>query len=325
MVGMVFGTRHNICGQQVHFAMNGDELIIRTRERETVYELIPPHKLQHDFPLTFSTNYFHWLDIASSNVAMQWRPFRSPWNPNSAVWRMLKDEQPSPYLTDGKRNLIDIQSPIFTAVSIILSPIEHAANIEIIYNQDTSLTEVRLPRLNLDFKLQRDGSLKSKQFRGMVVDKNQSFGTMSGLTTKLVLQGLSGTARLVIIPDGRVNFIRDGNHSQVSINTGNATRLKYHHYHIDSQLGRLIDNGSLLSRIYKLYLHALTSHCLPDLLTGRTGTEEALHGLAMASTQSFLELGDKERDILELITELTPVSPSLYTLPAILKAPFSLL
>jgi hypothetical protein len=68
----------------------------------------------------------------------------------------------------------------------------------------------------------------------------------------------------------------------------------------------LLDNGSLSSRLFKLYLHTLTSHCLPDSLTSRTGTEEALHGLRLASTRSFLSLDPEHVDQLKPFAKLTP-------------------
>ncbi|OBZ77711.1 hypothetical protein A0H81_01991 [Grifola frondosa] len=78
-------------------------------------------------------------------------------------------------------------------------------------------------------------------------------------------------------------------------------------YRIDDTLGRLVGNVSLANKLYKIYLHALTSHCLPDLLAGRTGTEEALHDLHSAGCWSFQSLTDVEEDLLEKIGSLTPV------------------
>ena len=46
----------------------------------------------------------------------------------------------------------------------------------------------------------------------------------------------------------------------------------------DDKLGMLADTGSFPSKLYFCWLHALTSHCLPDFLTGRTGTEECWTG-----------------------------------------------
>jgi hypothetical protein len=52
-------------------------------------------------------------------------------------------------------------------------------------------------------------------------------------------------------------------------------------------IGRLMDNGSLHSKLFLAYLHALTSFCLPDPLLQRTGTELALSILRSAAVRSF--------------------------------------
>ncbi|TVY18476.1 hypothetical protein LARI1_G002010 [Lachnellula arida] len=70
------------------------------------------------------------------------------------------------------------------------------------------------------------------------------------------------------------------------INTPPGLHVKYHSYDIDSQPGHLVDNGNLNARLFKIYLHATTSHCLVDLLTGRTSTEVALQDLASGTNNS---------------------------------------
>lgn len=182
---------------------------------------------------------------------------------------------------------------------------ESPPNINIYYNAETEDTEVRLPRMNLDFVLKKTG-LESKQFRGMVVDTNQYIGTLHGLLHKLVLKDTQASSRIVIVPHGVVSYHRVEQHVRVSIATGTGDKIPYHQFVIDKDLGMLIDNGNLRSRLFKLYLHAVTSHCLPDSLTSRTGTEEALHGLRMASTRSFVALDPEHIEQLKLFAKLTP-------------------
>jgi hypothetical protein len=140
----------------------------------------------------------------------------------------------------------------------------------------------------------------------MVVDERQSIGTLTGLENKLVLRDIKGSSRCVIVPHGRVSFLPDGHHVRVMIDTTSAPHVKYHSYHIDSQLGRLVDNDNLKSRLFRLYLHATTAHCLIDQLTGRTGTEEALYGLASAATRSFVKLEPEDAELLGMLARLTP-------------------
>jgi hypothetical protein len=60
------------------------------------------------------------------------------------------------------------------------------------------------------------------------------------------------------------------------------------------------------SKLYLCYLHALTSHCLPDPLLGHTGTEEALYMLRSAACRSFQRLDNHEAKLLKSISNLTP-------------------
>ncbi|KAF9512305.1 hypothetical protein BS47DRAFT_1465637 [Hydnum rufescens UP504] len=143
----------------------------------------------------------------------------------------------------------------------------------------------------------------------MVVDEDQSSGTMFGLHSQLVLRSDTQLARSrrVIIPQGEVNFSSSGNHVSVTINTAHLTRVLYHDYEIDTNLGRLVGNGTMMSHYFRAYLHAVTGHCLPDPLTSITGTEEALNILRSASCLSFQRLDTAEVEVLREISALTPV------------------
>ena len=146
-----------------------------------------------------------------------------------------------------------------------------------------------------------------------VVDENQSCGAMLGLRNKLILRPRpadnskgSLLPRRVIIPEGNVSFHTMGDFASVSINTDAEKHVRWHEYTIDTDLGYLTSNTSLRSKLYQCYLHALTSHCLPDPLLGHTGTEEALYMLQSAAFRSFQRLDGGEAKLLELISELTP-------------------
>jgi len=285
--------------------MYGSELIIRTRRQEQVCEVLPLHALQDDFPSAFVQDYVHLLDVSTGSI--EWRPLTCVWSSSPDNWQMQADDHGIFILSHGTKALIDLYSPTAESISRVLSPLEHTTRIHMILNHETGALEVHLPRLKLDFFLKAHGSLlESKQFRGMVVDEKQSFGTLTGLVNKLVLREIGGYSRSVIVPHGEVSFLRDGYHFRVMIDTTAAINVKYHSYSVDSQLGRLVDDGSSQSRLFRLYLHATTAHCLIDYLTGRTGTEEALDGLAGAATRSFVELEPVDVELLEMLARLTP-------------------
>jgi hypothetical protein len=192
----------------------------------------------------------------------------------------------------------------------MLSPLETAENIIATYTSQS--LEVSLPRLHLSFFVNTNGELECRSMPNYVVDKSQSCGTMFGLRNKLLLcprpnsSDQSLLPRRVIIPQGKVSFCTMGDFTSISINTDAEQHVRWHEYTIDTDLGRLTSNTSLRSKLYQCYLHALTSHCLPDPLLGHTGTEEALYMLRSAACRSFQRLDGHEAKLLELIGELTP-------------------
>lgn len=210
-------------------------------------------------------------------------------------------------LKRGTSTLLDVRSSTTKSISAILAPLEYAQHIHVTFDHEEDSLQVHLPRLGLDFFLDKNSQLlQSRQYRGMHVDQCQSIGTLTGLFNKLVLQHDSNSERCVLIPYGQVQYEPRDRHVRVSIDTKSLQNVAHHFYTVDTQIGRLKDDGSLRGQLFKYYLHALTAHCLPDELTGRTGTEEALSGLKATATRSFLNLDPSEVDLLELIADLTP-------------------
>jgi hypothetical protein len=107
----------------------------------------------------------------------------------------------------------------------------------------------------------------------MCVDPDQAFPALVGLSSKLILKG-SYEDRLVLIPEGTVSYSKADHHVAVSVDKNTVTKV--HAYQLDTTLGRLVYDGNIQGRLYLGYLHVLTSFCLPDPLTGHTGTESAI-------------------------------------------------
>lgn len=291
---------------------NDTQLSVRTRNGSNTHELIPHDTFIGDFPTCLVQNYTHWLDLSSGEIEL--RPLENPWESSSQNWRIrfLDDSHSTRLMESSQRFLIDIRSPTFEMVSTYMKPLEYAENIVITHSPENQLLFVDLPRFRLSFFLNSKNLLESQNFLGMIVDSNQSTGTMFGFSTQLVLRAANTVAALlpqsrrVIIPYGQLHFALHDDHVNVAVDTTSHTQVKYFDYCVDTGLGRLIGNVSLMSKLYKIYIHAITSHCLPDPLTGRTGTEEALHELSSASCLSFQNLGCAETDILRQIASLTP-------------------
>lgn len=295
--------------------MQKSELVIRTRKivDGVVHQFIPRAKLKSDYPTHFVENHLHWLDLSSGDLELQ--DLGDPWpgkGPQS--WFMAKSGN---FLELGQsERLVDIRSQTAVMISSVLRPLESGEFIDIRYTSGTGVVSAHLPRLKLDFFINPSEELECRQFPGMVVDWDQNIGTLVGLENRLVVH--QSSIRSVIIPYGEVHFEKCDNHIRTHIDTGKHEKVKYHIYTIDSRLGRLVGNGSLTSHLYKIFLHAVTAHCLPDPLTrgagtnealaGRTGTEEALAGLRAAVTWSFQTLDKKgiEAYLLKRISALTP-------------------
>ncbi|KAH9030640.1 hypothetical protein EDB85DRAFT_2275651 [Lactarius pseudohatsudake] len=315
---MEFMTRSNVSGYQplmrakVFFSLRDEGLTLQARRPQDPrrLQLVPRTVFVDDFPKAFVDDCVHWLDLDTGEV--EFRPVKSPWTPDSSNWRLTihMDDTRSVFRRDSAApvDLIDIRSATFQMISRVLSALESPEYIVVTRTDQT--IEASLGRLHLVFFVNQDSELECRSIPGHVIDTFQSCGTMFGLKNQLVLRPSNGSSempRRVIIPQGDIEFGLDGDFSWVSIKTGITRRVHWHEYTIDTDLGRLTGNVSLHSRLYQCYLHALTSHCLPDPLLGHTGTEESLNMLQSAAFLSFQRLGKDDAKLLDLINDLTPI------------------
>ena len=223
----------------------------------------------------------------------------------------------------GREILVDVRSQSWAMVSNLLRPLDAPQNLLVTVSpnaadqQHSSLQlSVALPRYRLSFYVNEDGDLQSHNIRGMVYDKDQSIGTLFGLINQLVLrpkvrENVSAdelVPRCVLIPDGAISFQMEGHHVRIEIDIRGPAlqRVTYQTYRVDTDLGCLTGNGSLTSKLCCAYLHALTSGCSTDPLTGRSGTEEALSLLRSASCWSIMRFSSRDAGLLSLIASVCP-------------------
>jgi len=319
--GMQFTTRFPYQGHEVSFGMQGGELnVLARREGAADYRLIPPSMLKGDLPRLLVTNYVHWLNMERNTI--EFRPVSAAWK--EIVEGVISDGYLLKFqgsLGDGRarlttpslRLLIDIKSPTFALVSDIFSPIESPTFLHLVLERDNGSTlSIDLPRLRMHFTLRAGETvITSNHPRGFVVDKDQSIGALWGLQNRLVLCSGSGESgqRTVMIPHGTVRPKAGYNgHAKTFVETSDDKQvLECHLYRINDRLGQLEDTGALASKLFLCHLHAVTTHCLPDRLTGRTGTEEALRILRSAAVRSFGRLNSDE---ISLLYQLAAISPS---------------
>jgi hypothetical protein len=290
--------------------VNNSDLVIRTRRGAEILELLPHRKLNGDLPKPFVKEYTHWLNVSTSEIEL--RPLDDPWKSVPSNWRIQFSADGQSKMARMHRQpttlLVDIRSSTFRMLSGSLAQLERAKNTIITCSPDDLSLSVDLPRFRLSFFMNARKLLESRNWPGMVIDSCQSSGTMFGLSSRLVLRMERCELphpRRVIIPQGKPQADRNGDHVNINIDTKSQSKAKYHEYMIDTDLCRLTCK-TLESKLFKIYLHAISSHCLPDPLTGRTGTQEALHELRSAGCKSFQQLEPAELAILLLIRSLTP-------------------
>lgn len=288
---------------KLHFSLESTGLLIRAKKDNRTLELIPHSKLKGDFPEQLVDDYAHWMNLDTGNI--EFRPIDGQWAESERNPRIdFRDL----VMRRGNVRFLDVRCPSAQMIYSILGPLEDRGYIEITTARQGEI-EINLPRLQMNFFLNK-GKLECRQFRDMVVDEDQRLGTLVGLENRLVLRnnghGADSHCRKVLIPYGEVSYSIEGPHVRVSVSTEGQKTVVYHHFDVDETLWRLSGSGRLSSRLYKAYLHALTSHCLPDPLTGRTGTEEALCDLNSAAVWSFRELEEVDLDLFNLIIELAP-------------------
>jgi len=80
--------------------------------------------------------------------------------------------------------MIDVQSQTAKVLARFFRPLEYRDFIYVTFDIQDSTLEIELPRYRIAFSLaSRQSIIESKQYRGFVIDKDQSLGTLVGLQT----------------------------------------------------------------------------------------------------------------------------------------------
>ncbi|KAK2624987.1 hypothetical protein QTJ16_005356 [Diplocarpon rosae] len=313
--GMQYSGKEEYASCILHFGLvsasgssvsSGSDLLVMAKKGGRTVELIPSRILRENFPTSFVDDFVHWYDF--TDLSIELRPIDEPWRSSPKNWRLIHSTSGFGWqLTKDGNSLASVKSETAICVSHILSPLEDPLRIHGVFNRQSLSLNIDLPKLRLSFNLNLNGSsLDSKQFRGMSVDQDQSMGTLVGLSNKLILKNRKQGTRRLLVPQGPVTYqvVPGVSHVSGSIDKTLATVVQV--YDINTRLGTLVDNQSLQSKLFLCYLHAITSHCLPDPLTGRTGTEQALYILASSGVRSFRRLTEDNISTLQQIARLTP-------------------
>jgi hypothetical protein len=275
---------------------------------DTEWEYIPQGHFSKDLPDSFVYNFAHWLNLSTKEV--EFRPLAQKWETSPENWCLTRVPGKD-VLRKGSQFVIEPSSSTTLLLHQILGAVAPRFGMDPIFDLETKSLSVELPMLSLYFSArQGDAVLRSKNYTGMEIDENQGIDTLVGLSNKLVLKPSSHAGfREVLVPRDDIFVVRTKTHGHVcllSLDLDERDFIRHNAFTVNDTLGQLTDAGSLQSKLHLCYLHALTSHCLPDPLTHRTGTDEALRILRGAAVKSYPALDEESRELLAHIAALSP-------------------
>ncbi|KAI9684828.1 MAG: hypothetical protein M1829_000203 [Trizodia sp. TS-e1964] len=311
--GMTYQLAFAVENHEIHLGFRKNVMFVRARTNNILLELIPPDVFGDssgcDLPASLIDNCVHWLDLKSHKIYLRQRP--RIWKTKPSDWILDFDNRVA---TCYGTTLIDPHSPLFHRIKQTFENFEHAHHLTAFQPRFGSL-RVELRRKELSFFVNENNLLYCPQLRSEI-DPNQDAGAWYGLKSKIVLREavrVSDKAsrfsslvplhlRSILVPIGEINYICRDPHILLFVATGGA----YAKFTINEVLGRLDCAAEPLILYQKAMYHAYTSFVLPDPLTGRTGTEEALHCLNMGYCQPWTPIRAGPCGVLHQIAKLTP-------------------
>ncbi|RYO81474.1 hypothetical protein DL764_009764 [Monosporascus ibericus] len=287
-------------GHQIHFGIRGKRVVIRAITRDGFLEYVPRRVFamddSFDLPSGLIENCVHWINLRSRCLEIRRKP---------AIWKTrLRDWILDVSKRQARRGtvlLVDPHSDLCKRVAELFRHFEVPERLTVFQPSMRNLT-IELRHLELSFSVNKNFLLECRELHAEI-DPNQEAGTLYGLESKIVLRDVDNKKRRsIIIPLGRPTWTRQGMHVAVRACSTN----EYGRFEIDDVLGRLLCPPEPRLLYSKALYHALTSFVLPDPLTGRTGTEEAVHILKSGSSQPWTPLGSMPIAILESLEQLSP-------------------
>jgi len=294
----VMATR--ILGNEVHFGLRGKSVVIRALLRNSLLEYVPRRVFidndNFDLPLGLIEDCTHWLNLRTRRLEIRRKP--NIWKRRQSDWILDVSNR------QAQRNrvlLVDPHSDLCKRVAGIFRHFEDPRRLTVFQPAKGRLS-VEMRHLELSFVVNKSNLLECRELRAEI-DPNQDAGTLYGFQSKIVLRDVANIERRSIITAlGQLTYKRRGMHIAVWASSIN----KYGRFGIDDVLGRLSCAPEPLLLYSKAQFHAFTSFVVPDPLTGRTGTEEALHTLRSGYCQPWTSIGDGPASILRVISGLSP-------------------
>ncbi|ATZ54876.1 hypothetical protein BCIN_11g01980 [Botrytis cinerea B05.10] len=303
--GSQFQLTNDQFGHTVHLGSRDGKVVVRACSGKTILELVPSSVFytdnNFDLPIPLVLDCIHWLDLTTGIIEIRQKPH--VWKFKDANWRLNVRTRKA-----WRRSscLVDPFSTTFKRVHRILEYFEQPGHLTVYQPARNNLT-VELKRLSLSFTVNHKKYLASSQLHAEI-DADQDCGTWYGLRSKIVLRDtINPRVRSILVPmpGNDPNSIKSrchGIHVQVHIeNIG-----EYGRFFVNDTLGRIDCSAEPWQLYTKALLHSMTSFLLPDILTKRTGTEEAVACLTSGLYQPWIPLNLTSRLCLLKIARLSP-------------------
>ena len=298
--GMAYTLPFAISKHQVHMGFRNGSLFVHAYIGDAVMEFIPSEVFgglsNRDLPGSLVHNCVHWLNLRTGVLEIRQRP--SIWKSKSSNWLVDLNTHIAHRRTS---RLVNPHSALFQRITRIFDDFEHREHLTVFQPLSRPLS-LELRRLELFFTVNQRNLLQCHQLRAEI-DSDQDPGAFYGLRSMLVLRDvLNRTQRSIIVPIGEAKCVPNRFHVSVRIENHSS----YGRFAINEVLGRLDCPIEPRLLYLKAQLHAYTSFVVPDALTGRTGTEEALRCLSAGYCQPWTPLNSGPLVVLKAIARLSP-------------------
>ncbi|KAG4065067.1 hypothetical protein HA402_007464 [Bradysia odoriphaga] len=316
-----FDTKYEYRGSHYSFYSNGGKVIVtERRENDDECEHVPEDIFSEEIPYLLVHNHSHWWCKTKNTI--EFRPICfSDANFASSDGIQYELDLNTGRLSHKKTNkvMLDVTSESYKKIVNQLARLESKKYIHIFMDKPR-IAKIELVRMNIKFLIdasteQQSYDLISNEFNGMTVCIEQNCGTLYGLRQGLLLEsctdGKVEQSKLLILPHGNISAKKKNDHEIVEINIGSELRNPpFFIYQVDEICQQLkASNRSYSAWFYLAYLHALTSHGLPEPFTGLSGTERSFQILQSAfvwSPAPYEHYDDEALTILQLIRKLAP-------------------
>ena len=309
---------------EFHFNDQTKHLTIEERHLQTndIYQLVPHSCFTDELPHTFVSNHSHWWNEKDQIVKFRPVSFKNTnFLTNESYTLSLRTGHITFNQTLHRQVLIKQSSKLFQVLYNRYF-IRLDDKLFVYMFEMNSIIHIHLNRLGLAFQYDyRTQIITSREYSDMRIDEDQWLGTLTGLTSGLLLIPMTCNKstlgyypyRKLIVPFGTVQCTRTADSSNQTVTICRTSFLhQYFVFILNDRLKIIQSTDSPTGWLYLALLHAMTSYPLPDQYTGMTGMERAfqlLYSAGCSSNQPYDEIS------LNILGQIASISPKINYYP----------